>query len=77
MEGRRSTAWTIMRRVGEYSFRRIVTIILMEGEEIFLLAELHPHYTGNSNYLPVTHWECPDQRANVNCSGGQIIYHRV
>jgi hypothetical protein len=26
----------------------------MEGEEMFLLAELHPHYTENSSHSPLT-----------------------
>jgi hypothetical protein len=70
-EGRRSIAWTMTKRVedteatqfkwsckieGEYQTNTNVWNCEMEGEEIFLLVELHPCYTKNSYHSPLTIW---------------------
>ena len=63
-EGRRSMAWTITKRIEdtscemerEYRIRTIAWIAEMEGDEIFLLDELHPCYTKNCYHSPLTLW---------------------
>ena len=69
-EGRRSIAWTMTKRVEdteatqmsercemevEYRIHTIAWNCEMQGEEIFLLAELHRHYTKISYHSPLTH----------------------